>query len=110
MWKKRAIFVFIVMAMVLPAFLPKAKADPSNVVSGINSLIDRIFDAIENVAGHIAQRALSTGIFIARAAYLALIIIGIILRYTGISSFGGRNMIVGGLVLALVSEIAAQSF
>ncbi|MGQ9515207.1 MAG: hypothetical protein ACUVTL_09230 [Thermoproteota archaeon] len=109
MWKERVIFAVIVATILLPAFLTTAKADPSNIVSSINSLIDRIFDTIEGIAAHLAQRTLSTGIFIARVAYLALIIVGIVLRYTGLSSYGGRNMIVGGLVLALVSEIAAQS-
>ncbi len=109
MWKEKAIFAAIVATMLIPALVTSVKAEPSDIASSINNLIDRIFDTVEKVAGHLAQRALSAGIFIARAAYLALIIVGIVLRYTGLSSFGGRNMIVGGLVLALVSEIAAQT-
>ena len=108
MRKETVIFATIAVALLVPAFLPSVSAQPTDIASRINDLVDRIFSAIENITGHFAQRALSTGIFIARAIYLTLIILGIVLKYTGLSSFGGRNMIIGGLVLALLSEIVAS--
>jgi len=102
------IFAAIAAALLVPAFLPAAMAEPSDITSRINNLIDSIFSTIENITGHFAQRALSAGIFIARALYMALIILGVVLKYTGISSYAGKNMIVGGLVLALLSEIVAS--
>jgi len=108
MRRETAIFAAIAASLLFPALMPVAMAEPSDIASRINGLIDRIFHTIEDIAGHFAQRALDAGIFIARAAYMTLIILGVVLRYTGISSFGGKNMIVGGLVLALLSEIVAM--
>jgi len=108
MRRETAVFAAIAAALLVPASMPAVMAEPSDIASRINGLIDRIFSTIESIAGHFAQRALDAGIFIARAVYLTLIILGVVLRYTGISSFGGKNMIVGGLVLALLSEIVAM--
>jgi len=108
MRREKAVIAAIAAALLAPALMPAAIAEPSDIASRINDLIDRIFATIENIAGHFAQRALDAGIFIARAAYMTLIILGVILRYTGISAFGGKNMIVGGLMLALLSEIVAM--
>jgi hypothetical protein len=109
MGKEKLILIAIAAVMLVSVLIPTAMADPIDITSKINNLVDRIFDTIENIVGHFAARAMNTGIFIARAIYLTLIILGIVLRYTGISSFGGRNMIVGGLVLALLSELIAST-
>jgi len=108
MRRETAVFAAIAAALLVPTFIPAAMAEPSDIASRINGLIDRIFATIEDITSHFAQRALDAGIFIARSVYLTLIILGVVLRYTGISSFGGKNMIVGGLVLALLSEIVAM--
>ena len=107
MRRETAAFAAIAAALV-PALIPAAMAEPSDIASRINGLVDRIFTTIEGITGHFAQRALDAGIFIARSVYRTLIILGVVLRYTGISSFGGRNMIMGGLLLALLSERVAR--
>ena len=81
MKRETAVFAAIAAALLVPALMPVAMAEPSDIASRINGLIDRIFSTIKDIAGHFAQRALDAGIFIARAAYMTLIILGVVLRY-----------------------------
>jgi len=82
---------------------PVAAADDSMIQK-----IDGVFDQIERLISHTATRLFDFLVTVARVAYSAMILLGVVTWLTGI--WGGRagtRLIISGIMLAAVAEFVA---
>ncbi|MHC1628945.1 MAG: hypothetical protein ACXQTI_08965 [Candidatus Nezhaarchaeales archaeon] len=78
----------------------------NNFLDGIKTSIDKFLTSIQSAFIYLIHRGLEVLITIARASYIALGLLGLVLWATGISPYRGRHLIVGSIILAIVSEVA----
>ncbi len=77
-----------------------------DIVSGVKRSIDRFIAGAQELLLYAIRRGLEALIMIARASYVALGLLGLVLWATGISPYRGRHLIVGAIVLAIIAEVA----
>ncbi|MCS7140341.1 MAG: hypothetical protein N3F04_04505 [Candidatus Nezhaarchaeota archaeon] len=77
-----------------------------NLLSSVRSSIDKFLALIQETFIYVIRKGFEVLIAIARASYVALGVLGLVLWATGISPYRGRHLIVGSVILALVSEVA----
>lgn len=78
----------------------------NNFLDGIKTSIDKFLTSTQSAFIYLIHRGLEVLITIARASYIALGLLGLVLWATGISPYRGRHLIVGSIILAIVSEVA----
>jgi len=78
----------------------------NNFLDGVKTSIDKFLTSIQSAFIYLIHRGLEVLITIARASYIALGLLGLVLWATGISPYRGRHLIVGSIILAIVSEVA----
>ncbi|HID16399.1 MAG TPA: hypothetical protein EYP16_06335 [Candidatus Atribacteria bacterium] len=61
--------------------------------------------SIERNLSWLISTITTTTLIIARTSYSAMIILGVILWASGIQKYFGRKLIIGGSIIALISEI-----
>ncbi|MCS7363890.1 MAG: hypothetical protein NDF54_00430 [archaeon GB-1867-035] len=61
--------------------------------------------AIERNVSWLISTITTTTLIIARTSYSSMIILGVILWASGIQRYFGRKLIIGGSIIALISEI-----
>jgi hypothetical protein len=73
-------------------------------LSSLISKIDEFFNALEQIASEFFTRANLFILTIARISYITLATAGLLLYFSGIDRYRGRSLIIGGLILALITE------
>lgn len=73
-------------------------------LSNLIGKIDEFFNALEELASEFFSRANLFILAIARISYITLAIAGLLLYFSGIDKYRGKSLIVGGLVLAILTE------
>lgn len=77
-----------------------------NVVSGAKATIERFLTGVQDLFLFTIRKGLEVLITLARASYVALGLLGLVLWATGISPYRGRHLVVGAVVLAIIAEVA----
>jgi len=78
-----------------------------NIISGVERSIDKFMTGVQELFIYTIHRGLEVLITIARASYVALGLLGLVLWATGVSPFRGRHLLVGAVVLAIMAEVAS---
>lgn len=73
---------------------------PKDVAQLITSLIDRFIEGGSQVVIHLTYGLIK----LAKVVYLLLIVLGIFLYFTQINRRTGKNLIIGGIVIAFIFE------
>ena len=77
-----------------------------NVVTGAKATIEKFLSGVQDLFLFVIRRGLEALITVARASYVALGLLGLVLWSTGISPYRGRHLVVGAIVLAIIAEVA----
>ena len=77
----------------------------NDFLSKVKEKVDAFLTGVQELFLFTLQRGLEVLITIARASYLVLGLLGIVLWGTGVSPYRGRHLIVGAVVLAIVTEV-----
>lgn len=73
-------------------------------LSDLIGKIDEFFNALEQIASEFFTRANLLILAIARISYITLATAGFLLYFSGIDRYRGKNLMIGGLILALITE------
>ncbi len=73
-------------------------------LSDLIGKIDEFFSVLEQIASEFFTRANLLILAIARISYITLATSGFLLYFSGVDRYRGKNLIVGGLILALITE------
>lgn len=76
-------------------------------LSGVKATINKFLSMVQETIIYVIRKGLEVLITIARASYVALGLLGLVLWATGISPYRGRHLIVGSIILAIIAEIAS---
>ncbi|MEM1745725.1 MAG: hypothetical protein QXW03_03345 [Candidatus Nezhaarchaeales archaeon] len=78
-----------------------------NLLSGVKALVDKFLIGIQETLVYVLHKGVEVLITVARASYVALGLLGLVLWATGISPYRGRHLIVGSIILAIIAEVAS---
>ncbi|MCX8204151.1 MAG: hypothetical protein N3H31_00575 [Candidatus Nezhaarchaeota archaeon] len=78
------------------------------VLDTIRTLIDEVLSVLQGSLTYFLSKLLSLVITIARASYIAIGLIGLFLWLSHISPYRGREMVIGSILIAIASEVAAR--
>ena len=73
-------------------------------VSKVEDVLDNLISTAERVVLYVINRFTAFVVSVARAIYVTLILTGAVLRFSGISYFRGRELMIGGIVLFILTE------
>lgn len=76
-----------------------------NIEEKFREIILNWIEAIERNLSWLASTITTTTLMIARTSYSAMIIVGVVLWASGLQRYFGRKLIIGGSIIALISEI-----
>ncbi len=79
--------------------------DNNDWVSIAERYIDNILLGIKALLKHALISILDLALDLARIAYIAMAVIGLIMWASGFSTYSGRKLIMGSLILAILVEI-----
>lgn len=74
-------------------------------VEPVDGWIKGFFDALK----HVLTLILSLSMDIARIVYMLMLLVGVILWATGIWKYQGRQLIIGGILVAIFAEYIRNS-
>lgn len=72
--------------------------------AGPNTFIQQLAQQFTSVMTYLLATIDSTAFDLARAAYVTLLVVGILLYYTHVAQRLGKDLIKGGVALAVISE------
>ncbi|RLF09405.1 MAG: hypothetical protein DRJ69_04700 [Thermoprotei archaeon] len=78
------------------------------ILDTVKELLDQFFNILQGSLVHFLTRLLELVIVVARASYIAIGLIGLILWLSHISPYRGRGMVAGAILMAVISEAAAR--
>ncbi|MEM2834681.1 MAG: hypothetical protein QXD66_03130 [Candidatus Nezhaarchaeales archaeon] len=78
-----------------------------NLLSGVKAMVDKFLTGIQETLIYVIHRGVEVLITVARASYVALGLLGLVLWATGASPYRGRHLIVGSIILAIIAEVAS---
>lgn len=87
--------------IILSLLVVNVMAEPNNVAQKI----DEIFSFIESIIEYLGTRLLSFVKIVAKAICLALIALGVLLWASGFSPYRGKQMVIGGIILLILSSL-----
>jgi len=86
----------------MPVYSVLAEDDWSqNAVNTINDLVNKI----EYIIKYALNRVIALVIDVARIAYVLLAVLGFLLWASGYSTYTGRKMLIGAVLLAIIVEL-----
>lgn len=71
-------------------------------------LVDEVISLFQEGLVYFLSRLLGLVIVVARASYVVICLLGLFLWLSHISPYRGRGMVVGSILMAIVSEVAAR--
>ncbi len=71
---------------------------------GVDSLVQQFAQQFTSTVTYLLATIDSTVVDVARAAYVTLLLVGILLYYTHAAQRLGKDLIKGGVALAIISE------
>lgn len=89
--------------MEAPAIVPG-----QGVLDTIRNIIDEFFSVLQGSLVHLMSKLLGLVIVVARASYIAIGLLGLFLWLSHISPYRGREMVIGSILVAIISEVAAR--
>lgn len=93
----------------LAAAMAVARLDPASTPNDLGSVIQQLANEFTSDATQLLDAIDGAVIDITRVAYVTVIIVGVFLYFTHLQRRLGRELIVGGIVLALLSEFVFPS-
>ncbi|MEM4699432.1 MAG: hypothetical protein QXT74_00600 [Candidatus Nezhaarchaeales archaeon] len=79
-----------------------------SVLDTVRGIIDEVINVLQGSLVHLMSRLLGLVIVVARASYVAIGLLGLFLWLSHISPYRGREMVLGSILIAIVSEVAAR--
>ena len=104
MLEKNLILMTILLCtlIAMPTYSVLAENDWSqNAVNAINDLVNKI----EYIIKYALNRVIALVIDVARIAYVLLAVLGFLLWASGYSTYTGRKMLIGAVLLAIIVEL-----
>jgi type IV secretory pathway TrbL component len=93
----------------LAAVLAIARLDPTPAPNDLGTVIQQLANEFTSDATELLDAIDGAVINITRVAYITVLILGIFLYFTHLQRRLGRELIVGGIILAVLSEFVFPS-
>jgi hypothetical protein len=88
----------------LGSLLAIARLDPSSSPPDFGSSLQQLANEFSSGAAQLLQVIDGTVIDVTRVAYITVLLLGILLYFTRLQRRLGRDLITGGIILAVMSE------
>ncbi|RLF16385.1 MAG: hypothetical protein DRJ66_03205 [Thermoprotei archaeon] len=93
--------MLLIGAIVMPVYVRAEDDWSQSAIKAIDDLVNRI----EDIMKYALMRVMELVIDIARIAYVLMAVLGFLFWASGYSTYTGRKMLLGALLLAIVVEL-----